>query len=134
MIERQTRTQSLKEARGSAETAFFLNVPFYWPPVVINGALDALGLDPSQSVATSSPSPPSRVKASWAVINVINVINDINLPNLLNLQICGDEGAVVRGGYTDAHVPRRGTKRQGRPQQNVEDFQPGAHPCGDRRV
>ena len=58
MIERQTRTQSLKEARGSAETAFFLNVPFYWPPVVINGALDALGLDPRQCVST---------KARWSV-------------------------------------------------------------------
>ena len=50
-IERQTRIYSLKEAWGTVETAFLLNVPFYWPPVEINGALDALGLDPTQSVA-----------------------------------------------------------------------------------
>jgi len=51
-VERQTRTQSLLDQWGSVETCFLLNVPFYWPPSEVNAALDALGLDADQCVAT----------------------------------------------------------------------------------
>ena len=55
------------------ETAFLVNVPYYWPPVEINGALDALGLDPSQSMAA---------KARWSVVDIRTYTYRVEAPSV----------------------------------------------------